>query len=65
MSDKGRAGFDGLSEKESVLLCVRSRGSEHAKPFGIGDGFQQSLPQLLLAAVLRQQQHVKASVRRR
>ncbi len=47
------------------LLCVWSRGSEHAKPFGIGDGFQQSLPQLLLAAVLRQQQHIKASVRRR
>lgn len=40
-------------------------GSEHAKTFGIGDGFQQSLPQLLLAAILRQQQHVKASVRRR
>uniref|UniRef100_A0A3B4VHW3 Cyclic nucleotide gated channel subunit alpha 3 n=1 Tax=Seriola dumerili TaxID=41447 RepID=A0A3B4VHW3_SERDU len=39
--------------------------SEHAKPFGIGDGFQQSLPQLLLAAVLRQQQHVKAGVRGR
>ena len=46
------------------LLSVWSRGSEHAKPFGIGDGFQQSLSQLLLAAVLRQQQHIKASVRR-
>lgn len=41
------------------------RGSEHAKTFGVGDGFQQSLSQLLLAAVLGQQQHVKASVRRR
>lgn len=47
------------------LQCVGSGGSEHAKPFGIGDGFQQSLPQLLPAVVLGQQQHVKASVRRR
>lgn len=36
--------------------------SEHAKTFGVGDGFQQSFPQLLFAAVLGQQQHVKASV---
>lgn len=39
--------------------------SEHAKAFGIGDRFQQSLPQLLLVAVLGQQQHIKAGVRRR
>lgn len=42
-----------------------SGSSEHAKPFGISDGFQQSLSQLLLVAVLRQQQHIKAGVRRR
>lgn len=58
---EGQGRVYGLSEKESV----GSRGSEHAKPFGIGDGFQQSLPQLLLAVVLGQQQHVKASVRSR
>lgn len=39
-------------------------GSEHAKPFGVGDGFQQSLSQLVLAAVLGQQQHVEAGVGR-
>uniref|UniRef100_A0A3B4AQ07 Cyclic nucleotide-binding domain-containing protein n=1 Tax=Periophthalmus magnuspinnatus TaxID=409849 RepID=A0A3B4AQ07_9GOBI len=43
----------------------RGRGSEHTKPFGIGNGFQQSLPQLLFAAVLRQQEHVEAGVGRR
>lgn len=55
----------GFSEKKSIRCVVRLElGSEHAKTFGIGDGFQQSLPQLLFAAVLGQQQHVKASVRR-
>lgn len=39
-------------------------GSEHTKPFGIGNGFQQSLPQLLFAAVLGQQQHVETGVGR-
>lgn len=67
------AGHDGLFEKKSVFFVVFFlRGvwscggwgvSEHTKTFGIGDGFQQSLSQLLLAAVLGQQQHVKASVR--
>lgn len=47
------------------LLAVEfgAGGSEHAKTFGIGDGFQQSLPQFLLAAIFRKQQHIKASVR--
>lgn len=37
--------------------------SEHAKPFGIEDGFEQSLSQLLLGVVLWEQQHVEAGVR--
>lgn len=67
------AGHDGLFEKKSLFFVVffspwclelwGEGGSEHTKTFGIGDGFQQSLSQLLLAAVLGQQQHVKASVR--
>lgn len=54
-----KEGSDRRSEDESAL----SRSSEHTKPFGIGDGFQQSLPQLLHVVVLRKQQHIKASVR--
>lgn len=61
----GRGGAGrAFSEKKSVFRwCLGARRSEHTKTFGVGDGFQQSLSQLLLAAVLGQQQHVKASVR--
>lgn len=45
-----------------LCLAGATPPSEHAKTFGVGDGFQQSFPQLLFAAVLGQQQHVKASV---
>ena len=38
--------------------------SEHAEPFGVGDGFEQSLFQLLPGAGLWKQQHVEAGVRR-
>lgn len=48
----------------SSFVPAGSGASEHAKTFGVGDGFQQSFPQLVFAAVLGQQQHVKASVRR-
>ncbi len=66
MTDYGRAGqgFMGILRTSPFAVCLE-QGSEHAKPFGIGDGFQQSLSQLLLATVFRQQQHIKASVRRR
>lgn len=40
------------------------RASEHAKAFGISDGFEESLSKFLLGGVLRQEQNVKAGVRR-
>lgn len=55
-------GKEGDCEKES-FFSVAAMASEHAKPFGIEDGFEQSLSQLLLGVVLWEQQHVEAGVR--
>lgn len=48
-------GMVGFLRRSPFPWCLEVGGSEHTKTFGIGDGFQQSLSQLLLAAVLRQQ----------
>jgi len=39
--------------------------SEHAEALAVGDGFDEALAQLVLGAVVGQQQHVEARVRRR
>lgn len=44
-----------VCQKESVVVCLSRSGSEHAEAFGVSDGLQQSVPQLLLGCVLGQE----------
>jgi len=44
---------------------TRARRSEHAEAFTVSDGFDEAFTQLVSGAVVGQQQHVEARVRRR